>query len=105
MERIAWVRQQAGTRFADIELAPSGTIVIADDRPAAAERLIAENGWRDHGIGVEDVWDMPGVFVGTVDEITAAMIERRERFGFSYFVVPSAEMETCAPVVARLAGT
>jgi probable F420-dependent oxidoreductase len=104
IERIAWVRERAGTRFEDIELAPSTTIVIADDRRAATERLIEKNGWRDHGIGIEQAWDMPGVFVGTVDEIVAAMIERRDRFGFSYFVVPSAEMETCAPIVATLAG-
>jgi len=104
LERIAWVREQAGARFAAIELAPSTIIVLADDRQAATERLIDENGWHDHGIDVEHVWDMPGVFAGTVDEIVAAMIECRERFGFSYFVVPSAEMETCAPIVARLTG-
>jgi probable F420-dependent oxidoreductase len=105
LERIAWVREQAGTRFDRIELAPSTIVVIADDRQAAIERLIEENGWREHGIGVEQIRDMPGVFVGTVDEIATAMIERRDRFGFSYIVVPSAEMELCAPIVARLAGT
>jgi probable F420-dependent oxidoreductase len=104
-ERLAWVHRHAGDRFDQIELAPANTIVVTDDRRAAAEALIAGNGWHEHGIRIEQIWDMPGVFVGSVDEIVAEMVERRERFGFSYFIVPSAEMETCAPIVARIAGT
>jgi probable F420-dependent oxidoreductase len=104
-ERIAWVRQHAGARFDNIELGPSTTIVIAGDRRAATERLIDDNGWRDHDIDVAQVWGMPGVFIGTVDQIAADMVERRERFGFSYFVVPSAQMDECVPIVERLAGT
>jgi hypothetical protein len=101
-KRIAWVRENAGARFDEIELGPSTEIVIANDRRAATERLIHENGW--DGIGVEQVWEMPGIFVGSVDEIVAEMVTRRERFGFSYFIVASDKMETCAPIVARLAG-
>lgn len=44
---------------------------------------------------------MPGIVIGTVDEIVASLIQRRERFGFSYVVVPSAEINQCAPIVAQ----
>ncbi len=100
--RVAWVRENAGDRFDEIELGPSTNIVIADDRLAATGRLIQSNGW--DGISIEQVWEMPGIFIGSVDEIVADMVMRRERFGFSYFILPGDKMETCAGIVARLAG-
>lgn len=48
---------------------------------------------------------MPSIFIGAVDDIVEAMEERRERCGFSYYVVSDRYMDTCAPMVARLAGT
>ena len=57
------------------------------------------------GIPAEEVKDVPHAFIGTVDEICADIERRRERFGFSYFVVQSDGMEALAPVVERLAGT
>lgn len=100
--RIAWVRDQAGDRFPEIVLSPSAEFVITADQRAGAEKLIECRGW--HDVTVEEVGEMPGVFIGTVDEIATSMIERRERFGFSYFVVPSADIERCAPIVAQLNG-
>lgn len=99
-ERISWVREQAGDRFQDIVLSPSAEFVVTTDQRAGAEKLIECRGW--HDVTIEEVGEMPGVFIGTVDEIAAAMIRRREHFGFSYFVVPSADIEQVAPIVARL---
>ena len=47
----------------------------------------------------------PIALIGTVDQITERLVERRERFGFSYVVIHETEMEAFAPVVAALAGT
>jgi hypothetical protein len=45
------------------------------------------------------------VLVGTEDEITERLEQRRDRWGFSYHVVQAEAALTLAPVVARLAGT
>jgi hypothetical protein len=101
--RLDWVREHAGDRFQEIVLSPSAEFVIASDRQAATVQFIEDNGWNDV-TNFDEVGEMPGIFIGTVDEIAAAMMQRRERFGFSYFVVPSADIERCAPIVARLNG-
>jgi probable F420-dependent oxidoreductase len=102
LEKISWVREGAGDRFDEIEIGLGPKIVVADNRRAATECLIGQEGWS--GLTVEQVWQMPSVFVGSVEQIVADMEERRERFGFSYIVVTDAEIERCAPIVARLAG-
>ena len=61
-----------------------------------------QRGWQ--GITPQQVFDMPSVFIGTVDEIIADLVAKRQRFGFSYMVVPDSQMESIAPIVARLTG-
>jgi hypothetical protein len=78
------------------------TIILTEDRRSRAERLIAERGWS--GIAVEDVLAMPSLLIGTEDEIVADLVARRERYGFSYYIVADGDMEAFAPFVARLAG-
>jgi probable F420-dependent oxidoreductase len=46
----------------------------------------------------------PAVLTGSVDRCCDLLIERRERFGISYIQLKS-DIETAAPIVARLAGT
>ena len=47
---------------------------------------------------------MPSVFIGSVSEIADQMEQRRERYGFSYYVVSDRHLDRAAPLVARLAG-
>jgi probable F420-dependent oxidoreductase len=101
-EKVEWLRDAAGARFSQIELGFGLTIVVDADRHAATERLLRQRQW--DGIAVEQVWDMPTVAIGSVDQIAADLQRWREALGFSYFIVTDAEMEICAPVVARLAG-
>jgi probable F420-dependent oxidoreductase len=100
--KLAWVRAGAGPRFAQIELSLIPTVVLAGDTRAAAERLIAGQGW--HGMDAETILAMPAIFIGDVAQIAAAMIERRERYGFSYYVFSDRQAEELAPLVALLAG-
>ncbi len=99
LERIEWIRQAAGERFASIELQVLGQIeqVVPNRHEVAAALAPA------FGITPDEALEMPIVLVGTVDEICADLIERRERYGFSYIVVH--DMTAFAPIVARLAGT
>ena len=102
-QKVQWVREGAGNRFDQIELSLIPSIVHTTDRHAWAEQTIRDRGWR--GISVDDVLEMPSMLAGTPDEIAAQMIERRARYGFSYYVVPDSIMETVAPLIARLRQT
>lgn len=102
-EKIGWIRAAAGERFADIELnLPIVNLVITNDR-----RQAAADGLRAYGLEelmtVEQALEMPGALFGTVDEIVDQLLERRERYGFSYIVLFRG-MEEFAPVVTQLAG-
>ena len=101
-EKIGWVRQQAGARFDRIELSIVSSVIVAEHRREAAERLVRERGWQ--GLSVERVFEMPSIFIGSVDQIVDEMQKRRECYGISYYVVSDRSLETVAPIVARLAG-
>ena len=101
-EKVGWIRHEAGSRFADVELSIVSSVVIAENRRAAAERLARERRW--DGMSVDQVLEMPSIFIGSVDQIVDDMQVRRERYGISYHVVSDRSMEAVAPVVARLAG-
>jgi probable F420-dependent oxidoreductase len=101
-QKIAWVREGAGSRFAEIELSLIPSIIITDDREGATDQLIHERGWS--GISPEQVWAMPAVLIGTIPEIIETLQTRRERYGFSYYVIADNQLDTCASLVSALAG-
>jgi probable F420-dependent oxidoreductase len=99
-QKLDWVREGAGDRFDAIELSLVPTVLLTDDREGVTERMIRERGWQ--GIGVADVLEMPSIFIGTIEQVACAMHERRESYGFSYYVVSDTQMEAIAPVVERV---
>lgn len=101
-QKLAWVREGAGDRFPALELSLIPSIILTDDRRGEAARLIAARGWQ--GIAVGDVLAMPSVVIGTIEEVAADLVARRDRYGFSYYIVADGDMEAFAPLVARLAG-
>jgi probable F420-dependent oxidoreductase len=100
--KVAMIRETAGARFPDIELSLFATIRVTDDPQRAAETLIAERDWQ--GASLDDALAMPAVFLGSVERVVALMLERRERYGVSYYIIADEEMEAVAPVVQRAAG-
>lgn len=102
LERVEWVREGAAERFADIEL-QCLTFVVAIGEPAAEAlpRLAMLFG----GIDPVAAAEIPLALVGTEDEIVETLQQRRALLGLSYWVVHEAELESFAPIVARLAGT
>jgi len=100
--KVGWVREAAGERFPEIELSMMATIIVDEDRERRAERVARERGW--DGVPVGQVLEMPALFIGSLDHVAEQMRARRERFGFSYYVVSDADMEAVAPLVAPLAG-
>ena len=101
-EQIAWVREGAGARFDEIELSIVATLIITEQRRACTEQWIREQGWR--GVTAEQVWDMPAVLIGSVEQLADDLYRRREQLGFSYYVVSDQSTEAAASLVERLAG-
>jgi probable F420-dependent oxidoreductase len=101
-QRLDHVRHSAGERFGRIELSLVAMVIITGRRPEAADDLARDRGWS--GVSPEQVLDMPSVFIGSVDQIVETMQARRERYGFSYYVLMDHVLEQTAPIVARLAG-
>lgn len=98
-QKIEWIRQGAESRFDQIELSLIPTIIVTDDRRSQTDALIRRHGWQ---ATIEEVWQMPSMLIGSVDQIVENLLARRADYGFSYFVVSDAEMVAFAPVVARL---
>ncbi|HZB50713.1 MAG TPA: TIGR03621 family F420-dependent LLM class oxidoreductase [Mycobacteriales bacterium] len=105
-EKIGWVREAAGDRFADLELNvyPSGgSVVVTDDARGAARERVDRFRAQGGELTVEDVLDSPHVFIGSVPALTEKILGLRERFGISSVMLD--DVEATAPIVAALAGT
>jgi probable F420-dependent oxidoreductase len=104
-EKLEWVRAAADAsgRADEIELqchcAFVSVTASAEERDAMLNALAPA-----FGCDTSDARDIPLTLVGSIDEIIATLLRRRDRWGFTYTVVPDDAMEAFAPVVARLAG-
>ena len=106
-QKIAWVREAAGSRFDDLELSLMCQIVsVTGDRSRVAAEAAA-----DLGVDADVLLESPYVLIGTVDQIVDTLRRRRDRFAISYVIhppeaarYPAASVEAFAPVVARLSG-
>ena len=107
-EKIEWIREAAGPRFAEIELNtyPSFRPASVTNEPKkAAEELLARlNKDADSGVTVDELLDSPHVFIGTVDQLVAKFTRLRDELGISNIMVGSG-IDDFAPIVERLAGT
>jgi len=105
-EKIGWVREAAGERFADIELNtyPSGgpAVITNDARAMAQDRADRLRQATGVELTPDQVLESPHVFVGSVQGLVDKCVELRERFGVSSFMV--GEVDEMAPVVEALAG-
>lgn len=100
-ERVGWVRAAAGDRFPQLEMQLNTFAVLVVDDPQSMFELIAPQ----FGLSPSQIADIPMVLAGPVEAIVDQLLERRERFGFSYISIHAHEIDAMAPVVARLAGT
>jgi probable F420-dependent oxidoreductase len=100
-ERVQWVREAAGERFESLELqCHTSFAMVVPNRQEVAEGMAGV-----FGVSAEVALDIPIALVGTVDEICESLQQRRERWGFSYWIINGDSMEAFAPVVERLNGT
>lgn len=104
-EKFAWVGEGAqkrpdGKDVADIEFnAWLAAAEITDDRDSVGA-LLGELFGVEPGTGLES----PMVLVGTTSQVAEDLQHRRERWGYSYTVIPGDKARDFAPVVADLSG-
>ena len=101
LRRLGYVRDAAGERLGhlDIESSPFFTRVT-DDVEGAADQVAGL-------LNVEPalLLEHPNALFGPAEAIADRLLERRETYGVNYVTVQQGELESFAPVVARLAGT
>ncbi len=100
-EKVAWVRDAAGSRIDDIELNAWLSMASVTDRASD----LAETLSQVFAATPAEVLGSPLTLIGSIDEIVDRLHERRERWGYSYHVIPHDKLREFAPVVARLGDT
>lgn len=88
LQKIAWVQEAAGERFAHLELAQSAYYLEITDGPARPQK------------GGPPLPKRPM----STKQAIAHLEEQRERYGFSYIQVFDAQIENFSPVLAYLNG-
>ena len=106
MEKVRWVEEAAtaaGRPIGDIEWQFS-VYHCQVARPGHAPTPNASSFAALMAVARDALADSPAVLVGDVERCVDLLQERRERYGFNYLNL-GADLESVAPLVARLAGT
>jgi alkanesulfonate monooxygenase SsuD/methylene tetrahydromethanopterin reductase-like flavin-dependent oxidoreductase (luciferase family) len=103
-QKITWVREAAGARFADLELGILVAQVFTTEDREQAAHLLATTLAAGYHVSTDQILQAPYLLIGSIDQICEDLQVRRERFGISYITVFEHSLEVLAPVVARLAG-
>ena len=99
-EKMAIVRAAAGDRMSEIELNIRAVLVnVTADGAGAREKLAGAM-----GVPATMMETSPFALIGSPDELIERLLERREKWGFSYVIVGQGDVDSFAPVVAALAG-
>lgn len=99
-QKVAWIREAAGDRFADLELQIRIHLALLTDDVQGAAVLLSPA----FGLTPEQGLETPHALAGTVEQIADTCRERRARYGISYIGLSVDAVDDFAPVVALLAG-
>lgn len=99
-EKLDIVRVAAGPRLAELELNVRVFMVNVTDDPGGAVHGLAG------ALGVDPsmIDETPFALIGPPSKLIEDLLERRERWGFSYVIVGGEDIDAFAPVVAALTG-
>jgi probable F420-dependent oxidoreductase len=98
--QISWIRQGAGSRSDEIELSVVAHHVVVTDNPEDARQGLIAEAATSH----DEIANSPHILIGSTSAIVETLLDRRERYGISYIIFDSADLDAVEPVVAELAG-
>jgi probable F420-dependent oxidoreductase len=99
-EKVAIVAAAGAHRLNDIEMNIRTFFVkVTDDREKTIEGISSM-----FGVEKEMIDASPFALIGSVESCIEQLLERRERWGFSYTIVGAENIDECAPIVAALSG-
>ena len=100
-QKIDWIRDGAGERFADLELEIGAYFtVVTDQRDATLAKMAPM-----FALEPEQFAQHPHALIGSVDSICEQIIERRDTYGISYITFSASVVDAVTPIVQRLSGT
>lgn len=101
LESIRGGAAAAGRTIEDVELSLTAMpIVVTEDLDEGYAKAAAK-----HRITPDEARRAPYILVGPPERIADTILERRERWGLSNWVVPVGRADAMAPVVARITGS
>jgi len=100
-EKVGWVREGAGDRWDDLEINAWLAAAEVTNDPGPVADFLGEL----FGVDPSEALASPLVLVGSPASIAETLAERRERWGYSYHVIPHDRARDFAPIVKELAGT
>ena len=90
----------AAGRLADIEMNIRTFFVkVTDNRDETVDGIS-----QMFGVSRDMIDSSPFALIGSVDSCIEQLLERREKWGFSYTIVGAENIDECAPIVAALSG-
>lgn len=99
-EKLAIVQAAAGDRAKDVEMNVRVFMVnVTEDRDASVDFLA-----KAMSVEQKMVEETPFALIGPPSKLIEDLLERRERWGFSYIIVGGDDIESFAPVVDELVG-
>lgn len=98
--KVDIARAAAGDRLGEIEWNLRAFLVnVTEDADRAMSQLASAM-----GVTETMVSESPFALIGPPGRLVERLVERRDRWGFSYVIVGAEDLESFAPVVAALAG-
>lgn len=99
-EKVALVAKAGAHRLSEIELNIRTFFVkVTDDRASTINAISSM-----FSVPAELIDTSPFALIGSVDACIEQLLERREKWGFSYTIVGAENIDECAPIVAALRG-
>jgi probable F420-dependent oxidoreductase len=99
-EKVAIVAQAGAHRLSDIELNIRTFFVkVTNDRASTINAISSM-----FSVPAELIDTSPFALIGSVDTCIEQLLERREKWGFSYTIVGAENIDECTPIVAALRG-
>ena len=99
-EKVAIVAAAGAHRINDIEMNIRTFFVkVTNDRAATVDGISSM-----FGVSKDMIDASPFALIGSVEECIEQLLERRERWGFSYTIVGAENIDECVPIVAALRG-